>query len=242
MEYRYTESDLIVPTLDFIKNNPRGVEMSTLVKYLILTLKPKGKDIKPNPSRKDSSFSQKVRNLTSHRTLVRKKLATYENRLLFITDIGKKYLENLGSLIEAVNRQGFTEKEKKIEFKNDYKNLIIEEGAVFLRSVKQRERSKKLMKEAKKYFQRKNNRLFCYACSFDFERKYDGLGFGYIEVHHTHPIHEHDIRGEKRNFLQTVKKLIPLCSNCHRMVHRNRKVSLTISDLKKILKKQELKK
>lgn len=56
----------------------------------------------------------------------------------------------------------------------------------------------------------------CHGCAFSFERKYGPLGAGFIHVHHLNPlktIHssysvdaEHD--------------LIPLCPNCHAMIHK----------------------
>jgi 5-methylcytosine-specific restriction protein A len=35
---------------------------------------------------------------------------------------------------------------------------------------------------------------------------------------------------------QSLTDLIPLCANCHRMVHRKRNVILTLEDLQKIIK------
>lgn len=56
----------------------------------------------------------------------------------------------------------------------------------------------------------------CKACGFNFARTYGALGEGFIEVHHRTPVSQ---MGESY-VLDPVKDLVPLCSNCHQMVHR----------------------
>jgi 5-methylcytosine-specific restriction protein A len=56
----------------------------------------------------------------------------------------------------------------------------------------------------------------CKACGFDFARFYGALGEGFIEVHHRTPVS----RMGEGYVLDPVKDLVPLCSNCHQMVHR----------------------
>jgi hypothetical protein len=56
----------------------------------------------------------------------------------------------------------------------------------------------------------------CHGCDFNFELKYGSLGAGFIHVHHLNPlrtIHSSYIVDAKRD-------LIPLCPNCHAMIHR----------------------
>ncbi|MFC2113306.1 HNH endonuclease [Bacteroidota bacterium] len=91
------------------------------------------------------------------------------------------------------------------------------EGKIVERKHKARERNRELVDLAKKTFIRKNGRLFCEACGFDFEKKYGDIGKNFIEAHHIIPVCEMGV-GHKTN----VEELIMLCSNCHRMVHRRR--------------------
>lgn len=56
----------------------------------------------------------------------------------------------------------------------------------------------------------------CKACGFNFARFYGPLGEGFIEVHHRTPVS--NMGGGY--VINPVKDLIPLCSNCHQMVHR----------------------
>lgn len=56
----------------------------------------------------------------------------------------------------------------------------------------------------------------CAVCSFDFEKMYGEIGKNYIHVHHIVPISQ--IKQEYK--LNPVKDLIPVCPNCHAMIHR----------------------
>lgn len=71
----------------------------------------------------------------------------------------------------------------------------------------------------------------CKACSFDFEATYGTLGNRFIEVHHIKPLYT--LKGEVEVNPQT--DLVPLCANCHRIVHRKRNEIITIEELKKML-------
>jgi 5-methylcytosine-specific restriction protein A len=56
----------------------------------------------------------------------------------------------------------------------------------------------------------------CLACGFDFAKFYGDLGEGFIEVHHQIPV---SAMGE--SYIVSPKSdLVPLCANCHQMVHR----------------------
>lgn len=57
----------------------------------------------------------------------------------------------------------------------------------------------------------------CQVCGMDFERFYGEMGKEFIEVHHLDPIADTD--GE--HALDPKTGLVPLCSNCHSMIHRN---------------------
>lgn len=56
----------------------------------------------------------------------------------------------------------------------------------------------------------------CQVCGIDFEKVYGEPGKQFIEVHHLNPIADTD--GE--HVLDPVNGLVPLCSNCHSMIHR----------------------
>lgn len=68
----------------------------------------------------------------------------------------------------------------------------------------------------------------CAVCDLDFGNTYGELGRGFIHVHHLQPIAE--VEGVRE--VDPIKDLIPLCPNCHAMVHRTRP-PLTIDALRK---------
>ena len=71
----------------------------------------------------------------------------------------------------------------------------------------------------------------CKACGFNFERTYGELGKSFIEVHHVTPLFSLD----KEMRVDPRKDLVPLCSNCHRMIHRNKSKMKSVSELNKII-------
>lgn len=96
-----------------------------------------------------------------------------------------------------------------------------------------RRRNRGLREACKEFYRRKHGgRVVCECCGFDFERAYDlDLEDAYIEVHHLHPISqtegEHEVNAER--------DLVPLCANCHRMIHRGNTSSgecMTLEELK----------
>lgn len=71
----------------------------------------------------------------------------------------------------------------------------------------------------------------CKACGFDFEKKYGDHGKGFIHVHHIIPL---NMIG-KRYKVNPEHDLIPLCPNCHAMVHRFKNNELDLDKLKEII-------
>jgi 5-methylcytosine-specific restriction protein A len=67
----------------------------------------------------------------------------------------------------------------------------------------------------------------CTVCDFDFEKFYGYLGKNYIQVHHITPLSE--IR--KNHEVNPVKDMVPVCPNCHAIIHRQ-KPALKINTLK----------
>ena len=73
---------------------------------------------------------------------------------------------------------------------------------------------------------------FCHVCGIDFGKTYGDLGDGFIHVHHIIPLNEID----EEYIVDYKKDLIPVCPNCHAMLHRqNNDKFLTIDELKEIL-------
>ena len=71
----------------------------------------------------------------------------------------------------------------------------------------------------------------CAACGFSFEAAYGDIGTDFIDVHHVVP----PAMLEGGYQLDPVADLVPLCSNCHTMVHRGAGTPRTVSELRNIL-------
>jgi len=234
----HSEQDLIIPALEVMRDHPRGVTTTGLIKELTRRLRPTGRDAEILKGRRDTYFSQKVRNLKSHDTLTSRGLATYEFRGRWrITDKGLQYVEENKPVFEAMRSQGFRKRDIHREIERDASDVIIEEGAMEMRTSRQRQRSRRLREAAMRAFQRKGGgRLLCEACRFDFERKYGEHGRGFIEIHHKKPVHEMEITGSSGRLREALTRVSPVCANCHRIIHRKRGEMLSIEQLKGIIK------
>jgi len=71
----------------------------------------------------------------------------------------------------------------------------------------------------------------CKGCGLNFGDFYGEHGRGFIHVHHIKPLSE---SGETK--IDPKTDLIPLCPNCHAMVHKNKSNTLTLDELKEIIK------
>jgi 5-methylcytosine-specific restriction protein A len=72
----------------------------------------------------------------------------------------------------------------------------------------------------------------CKVCDFDFQKTFGEIGKGFIHIHH---IVDLATIGEEYS-VDPISDLIPVCPNCHAMLHRQRP-AYKIEDLRGILKK-----
>lgn len=80
-----------------------------------------------------------------------------------------------------------------------------------------RERNREAREQCIAYYRTLHKgHVVCECCGFDFEKAYGEMGRGFIEVHHRFPLSQTD--GEHEVNPET--DLVPLCSNCHSMIHR----------------------
>jgi predicted HNH restriction endonuclease len=244
---RITEKELILPSLYLMEIN-KNIEITTpfLIKELGEILQPNIDDMASNPSRKDSRFSQKVRNLNSHDTLKEPNYAIYtktgHNKGYYtITTKGQKYLNDNLDFLKYILNNNFTFNDKKEALKKIYQqkskieifdeDIIIKEGKSILKTSKVYNRSSKLRNIAIEHFT-KDNKIICEACCFDFEKFYGEHGKGFIEIHHQKPIFQFEEEETIQTIETALKNLMPVCSNCHRMIHRKKEYPLEIETIK----------
>ena len=111
---------------------------------------------------------------------------------------------------------------------NSNTDSTITEGGIKVRISKTIERSPKLRQQALEIHGYK-----CQVCDFDFEIAYGNWGREFAEVHHIVPLSQLDGKNNKTN---PREDLAVLCSNCHRMIHRKKGITLSLEELKKKLK------
>jgi hypothetical protein len=246
---RLSERDLTLPALLVLNEAHADVSTTRLVQRLRDLLKPTGEDLEILAGRQDDKFSQKVRNLGSHKTLQVPGYATYERRgrqgYWRITEFGQRLLTQSSDLIKIILEPGFSSSMvARALGRLDYtdpkrmprvlvfgENEMIREGVLNLERRGVYERSKKLRDAAIAHYASEGD-LQCEVRKFSFEKTYGELGAGFIEIHHKKPL----FCLEGQNIEQTVSRAIgdvaALCANCHRMVHRERNTVLSVEQLR----------
>jgi len=139
--------------------------------------------------------------------------------------------------VELINNAFYKAPEPDIllaqEFGHDPNEESFEEGKLQLRLHLRKERSRSLVIRAKEIWNREQNgRVRCSICSFSFPETYREVGEGFIEAHHTQPISSLAPDTSVR-----MADLVPVCSNCHSMLHRHRPW-LTVEQLRTIVSEQ----
>lgn len=228
---RITESDLVLPSLYLMTLNPRGViSTSELIQLLTKLLKPKGIDAQILSNRSDTYFSQKVRNLKSHDTLTKYGYANYSNGTYCITAKGRELVENNRVNIQYILSSGFDYNDVKSSLGEVYNSRastiipyeeIIAEGNEKTVVTKSYERSRKLRNAAIEYFSR-NGIITCDCCGFEFKSFYgEKYGTSCIEIHHLKPIFQYAGKNVVQTIDDALRNVLPVCPNCHRVIHKN---------------------
>jgi predicted HNH restriction endonuclease len=249
---RLSEPDLILPALLVLDEGHGPVSTTQLSERLRNLLKPSGEDVVILAGRQDDKFSQKVRNLKSHKTLEAPGYARYESRgrqgYWQVTELGQRVLEESSDFIRVALDPGFTsavitQALSRLNYTNPNRipriyvfdeDEAVKEGA---RSQAQRtvyERSRRLRDAAVAYYA-SQGALQCEVCGFSFERTYGDLGRGFIEIHHKKPIFCLDGQGIEQAIARAIRDVAALCANCHRIVHRKRNAVLSIEELRSLL-------
>jgi predicted HNH restriction endonuclease len=76
----------------------------------------------------------------------------------------------------------------------------------------------------------------CFACGFNFKIFYGEYAENFIHVHHIKPISEFD----GSMLVDPEKDLIPLCANCHSVIHRKKDRVLSVEELRKMIETQKI--
>ncbi len=75
----------------------------------------------------------------------------------------------------------------------------------------------------------------CQACGLNFADHFGADFAGIIDVHHLNPLGE----SKEMQMVDPIKDLIPLCPNCHRMIHKGSYGLLTLNELRCIVNQSD---
>lgn len=233
---RITESELVLPAL-FLMSMQRDGKISTslLIKKLQELLKPSDEDLRILSGRNDTYFSQIVRNLKSHSTFERYGYAesisggfriTSEGRRFVIAKheilhylfgyTGFNYSDVLSSCDDLLN----SETSRKVIPLTEF----VFEGAKNKKEVTIRERSIKLRDAAREFYRNKEDGLlYCNCCNFEFSHYYyPDYSDTCIEIHHLKPLYQYEGDDFEKTIDGALKNMLPVCPNCHRVIHKNK--------------------
>ena len=160
----------------------------------------------------------------NNQTLVSGEMSTLRSNEITQIEISSKVfsIENVNLLRNAISDiLDFTE----ILINITAENLQVVEGSQLLVNSKRYERSKLLRKIAIDIHGNS-----CFVCGMNFEYVYGEIGIGFIHVHHIERVADKGIRS-----IDPYSDLIPVCPNCHAMLHSSTP-PLKPSELKKKLR------
>jgi len=249
---RIEEKALILPTLYIIKRDG-PTSTSELISKLTDVFNPTGEDAAILDGRRDTKFSQKVRNLKSHRAT--NKMAVYTDlnvsgKYTLTTD-GEKYLDDNIEQMEYLFSNKFKYKDvtdfitaidkvqgKKRKIYVYSEDEMVSEGKATRKETIVKKRSQRLRAAAIEHYKRDDGKIYCEVCGFSFEEHYGEIGKNFIEIHHENPVYQYSDDGFESYISDAITKVKPLCANCHRMIHHNSsKHPLTVNELKDLLVK-----
>lgn len=232
---RITEQDLILPALFLMSMQSDGIiSTSRLIRELETLMKPTGIDMMVLAGRNDTRFSQIVRNLKSHSTFEKYGYAENINRGFRITTKGKRLVEAKQDILKYMFSSSIFNSADILNscdelLKSDTRRKVIpltefiQEGGASPKQTIIRERSTQLRNAAREYYSNKEGGLlYCDCCNFEFGHFYNpALYSTCIEIHHLKPLYQYEDEDINKTIEDALQNLIPVCPNCHRVIHKH---------------------
>lgn len=150
------------------------------------------------------------------------------DELVYLASSNKNTNLNLPNFFENI-QDIKDEKEVEGDFLDPVKTSS--EGGVKFVTIKKYERDVNL----RKYILLKQGYV-CSVCNFNFKDFYGEWGANFAEVHHITPLSKY----KNKVLTNPNTDLIVLCSNCHRMIHRKKGITLTVEELKSKISEKKL--
>jgi predicted HNH restriction endonuclease len=161
--------------------------------------------------------------------------ATFVDGLYYATQAGESLVSEGREVFRSLKDQGFSENQRQVALDRKYENILIEEGELTVSNRLIARRSALLRRVAIKHFSDKSGSIACAGCGFRAEATYGTSTRGMIEIHHTRPLYLRTDVGLRRTITELLADVVPLCPNCHRVVHMDRTRCMPVSELKQLL-------
>ena len=129
-------------------------------------------------------------------------------------------------------------KETKQDLIKEELSVEVKEGLIKEYIATRYERNPKARRLCLEHY---GNNMVCQICGFDFEKTYGTRENAepYIEIHHITPLAETSDKEGEHN-VDYVNDLIPVCANCHRMLHHLKTVTLHPTEMKEIIEQRKI--
>jgi 5-methylcytosine-specific restriction protein A len=214
--------DELILALDLYSRNPRASGRKTHPDVIALSETLNGLPIHPSVEGRTSTF----RNASG----VGLKLANFQaidpnagTGMTSVSKLDREIFNEFATDIEKLRVSAASIRELATELPRPRNTDLLDiddqfgkvEGGIIERIHRTRERNAKLVKQKKQSVLKRTGTLLCEVCDFDFQAVYGNLGKEFAECHHKSPISEMT-RGQKTR----MNDLAIVCSNCHRMIHR----------------------
>ena len=130
--------------------------------------------------------------------------------------------DSWGKLADSLGIEISYDDSKLPEELDEEEDEPIIEGAKRTIKINSYERDPRAKKKCKEYYLKRDGRVFCQVCGFDFGKVYGPEYDNMIHVHHIVPVSE---IGEEY-VVDPIKDLIPVCPNCHMVLHAGRGIAV----------------
>lgn len=232
---RISETELVLPALFVMSMQSDGkITTSKLIHELERLLKPTGQDAQILAGRHDTYFSQKVRNLKSHSTFERYGYAENTEDGFRITPLGKQFVEAKNDILNYLFYSGdmdfidiSTSCDDILESNTSRKVIPLTETVLEGRAIRREsiiyERSSQLRQIAREHFMSDAGTLFCECCNYEYSHYHRSpYNQSCIEIHHKKPLYLYEDSDIEQTFQSALANLMPVCPNCHRLIHKNK--------------------
>ena len=141
--------------------------------------------------------------------------------------VRETYKETYDRILSLTKTKPLKKKPRKLPRLSDELESTRKDGKIKLRYTTYYERNPFNRKKAVEI-----HGLSCKACQFNFAEKYGDVGAGYVHVHPIKPVSELD----EEVLINPSTDLTVLCANCNAMIHRKKNQTLTLDELRKLIK------